>query len=114
MSSFKAFKCLKSPAQLVIAGNDMGALDSISIAAQKPRCAFCGNTGRARPPCIVARHSGFGLRIRNEIFGLVPFEGLLCGAPTVVSDDCGCGEIIQTAQAGLLVKYGDAAGLAER
>ena len=41
----------------------------------------------------------------NEIFGLSPFEGLLCGAPTIVCNDCGCGELISRAQAGLLVPY---------
>ena len=40
---------------------------------------------------------------KNEIFGLAPFEGLLCGAPAVVSDDCGCGEPYSKAQAGLLL-----------
>ena len=43
----------------------------------------------------------------NEIFGLSPFEGLLCGAPAIVSDDCGCGQLIAKAQAGLLIRYGD-------
>ena len=51
---------------------------------------------------------------QNEIFGLVPFEGLLCGAPVVVSDDCGCGQIIQEAQAGLLAPYGDIDSLSQR
>jgi glycosyltransferase involved in cell wall biosynthesis len=39
----------------------------------------------------------------HEVFGLVPMEGLLCGAPVVVGDDCGCGEIVAEADAGLLV-----------
>jgi glycosyltransferase involved in cell wall biosynthesis len=39
----------------------------------------------------------------GEVFGLVPFEGLLCGAPVVVGDDCGCGELVAEAGAGLLV-----------
>ena len=47
-------------------------------------------------------------------FGLVPFEGLLCGAPVVVGDDCGCGQLIAEAQAGLLVSYGDVEGLRQR
>jgi len=49
-----------------------------------------------------------------EVFGLVPFEGLLCGAPVVVADDCGCGELIREAGAGLLVRYGDVDGLRAR
>ena len=42
-----------------------------------------------------------------EIFGLVPFEALMCGKPVVVSDDSGCGELIASAQAGFVVPYGD-------
>ncbi|QYZ78451.1 glycosyltransferase [Methanofollis formosanus] len=48
-----------------------------------------------------------------EIFGLVPFEALLCGTPVIVTDDCGCGEIIEEAGGGYLVRYGDVAGLSE-
>lgn len=39
----------------------------------------------------------------GEVFGLVPFEGLMCGAPVVVGDDCGCGELVGEAGGGLLV-----------
>jgi glycosyltransferase involved in cell wall biosynthesis len=49
----------------------------------------------------------------NEIFGLVPFEALLCGTPVIVTDDCGCGEFIKEAGCGHLVRYGDVAGLSE-
>ncbi len=47
----------------------------------------------------------------DEVFGLVPFEGLLAGAPVVVGDDCGCGELIVEAGAGLLSRHGDVEGL---
>lgn len=47
----------------------------------------------------------------DEIFGLVPLEGLLCGAPVIVGGDCGCGELIGEAGAGLLTHVGDAAEL---
>jgi glycosyltransferase involved in cell wall biosynthesis len=43
----------------------------------------------------------------KEVFGLVPLEGLLCGTPVVVGGDCGCGELIAEAGAGLLVDHGD-------
>ena len=49
-----------------------------------------------------------------EIFGLVPFEALLCGTPVIVTDDCGCGEIIEKAQCGYLVKYDDINDLEEK
>jgi glycosyltransferase involved in cell wall biosynthesis len=48
----------------------------------------------------------------HEIFGLVPFEALMCGTPVVVCDDSGCGEVVQAAGGGLLVPYGDAGALA--
>lgn len=48
-----------------------------------------------------------------EIFGLVPFEALLCGTPVIVTNDCGCGEIIKEAECGYLVRYGDVASLSE-
>ncbi|MDP2312306.1 MAG: glycosyltransferase [Pseudomonadota bacterium] len=47
----------------------------------------------------------------HEVFGLVPLEGLMCGAPVVVGGDCGCGELIGEAGAGLLVAGGDVEAL---
>jgi len=49
-----------------------------------------------------------------EIFGLVPFEAIMCGTPVIVADDCGCGEIIQEAGCGYLVKFGDIIGLSKK
>lgn len=46
-----------------------------------------------------------------EIFGLVPFEGLMCGTPVIVTNDCGCGEFIGKANCGIQVEYGDTVGL---
>lgn len=48
----------------------------------------------------------------DEIFGLVPAEALMCGAPVVVCDDSGCGAYVGAADAGLLVRYGDPHDLA--
>ena len=42
-----------------------------------------------------------------EIFGLVPFEAIMCGTPVIVTDDCGCGDLVQDAGSGCIVKYGD-------
>ena len=49
-----------------------------------------------------------------EIFGLVPFEAIMCGTPVIVTDDCGCGELIKEAKAGYLVHYGDVEGLKDK
>ena len=42
-----------------------------------------------------------------------PLEVLLSGTPVIVTDDCGCGEIVEKAECGYLVRYGDVAGLGE-
>ena len=49
-----------------------------------------------------------------EVFGLVPFESMLCGTPVIVTEGSGCGAILKEASAGWLVGFGDAAGLAKR
>lgn len=50
----------------------------------------------------------------HEIFGLVPFEAIMCGTPVIVTDDCGCGELVREANCGYLVKYGDVADLKDK
>ena len=46
-----------------------------------------------------------------EDFGVVAFEGILSGVPTIVASSTGCGEIVSRLDAGFLVKYGDIDGL---
>jgi glycosyltransferase involved in cell wall biosynthesis len=48
-----------------------------------------------------------------EIFGLVPFEAIMCGTPVIVIDDCGCGELVRAANCGKLVRYNDIDGLVQ-
>ena len=48
-----------------------------------------------------------------EIFGLVPFEALMCGTPVIVTEDSGMGQIIRDAEAGYHAPYGNAQALAE-
>ena len=50
----------------------------------------------------------------SEIFGLVPFEAMMCGTPVIVADDCGCGELVKESGAGYLVEYGDIERLKEK
>lgn len=47
----------------------------------------------------------------NEIFGLVPLEALLSGTQVIVTDECGCGDLIHRMDGGYLVKFKDTAGL---
>ena len=107
----KAFQGI-STAQLVIAGNDMGAM------SEAKRCA--GNDGNILFTGVLQGRERLELLSdaqvlvypsTDEIFGLSPFEGLMCGAPAIVGDDCGCGQLISKAQAGLLVRHGDISAL---
>ena len=49
-----------------------------------------------------------------EIFGLVPFEAIMCGTAVIVTENCGCGELIKEAKAGYLVHYGDVEELKDK
>lgn len=104
-----------APAQLVVAGNDMGGLaQAAAAAAGAPGVRFVGLLRGEERLALLADADVLVYATQAEVFGLVPFEGLLCGAPVVVADDCGCGELIREAGAGLLVRYGDVDGLRAR
>ncbi len=98
---------------LVVAGNDMGARAEAEALAG-PDVRFVGLLQGPERLALLADTDVLVYASAAEVFGLVPFEGLLCGAPVVVADDCGCGELIAEAGAGLLVRHGDVAGLRAR
>ncbi len=100
-------------ATLVVAGPDRGALPAARARAQGD-VRFLGTLEGAERLELLADTDVPVDASTAEIFGLVPFEGLLCGTPVVVADDCGCGELIAEAGAGLLVRHGDVEGLRAR
>ena len=102
------------PAQLVVAGNDMGGMHAARAESHGPNVHFVGLVEGEDRLSLLADTDVLVYPSADEVFGLVPFEGLLCGAPVVVADDCGCGELIAEAGAGLLVRYGDVNGLQAR
>jgi glycosyltransferase involved in cell wall biosynthesis len=107
----------KDGSALIIAGNDMGYRHVLEREIASLGIGDCVKfvglvTGEEKLACL----ADAGVCVyasTQEIFGLVPFEALMCGTPVVVSDDCGCGELIGRARAGRRVKYGDAEGLAQ-
>ena len=112
----RAVARLRDPrVRLVIAGNDMGGLEttraliaSLGIAVQTSIVGLLESRERLEALAdadVVAYPSA------NEIFGLVPIEALLCGTPVVVADDSGCGEVIDSLGGGDVVRLGDVAAL---
>jgi glycosyltransferase involved in cell wall biosynthesis len=106
----------RADVQLVFAGNDMGAArqtrKAVSRLGLDARTRFTGLvTGPSRYQAL-ADADIVVYPSRDEAFGLVPLEALQCGTPVIVSNDCGCGEIIGDIGGGLLVPPGDAQALA--
>lgn len=99
---------------LAVAGNDMGAMDAARRRADPDFVRFVGLLKGRERLALLGDADVLVYASTAEVFGLVPFEGLLCGAPVVVADDCGCGELISEAGAGLLVRHGDVDGLRAR
>lgn len=111
----QAFQHQNRPnASLAIAGNDMGGLRKAKSLTTSPRVHFLGTLGGQERLQLLVDADILVYASQKEIFGLVPFEGLLTGSPVIVSDDCGCGQLISDAGAGLLVRYGDIEGLSNR
>lgn len=100
---------------LVIAGPDEGELAHLQALARRlrlvDRVQFAGPLyGQDKLSAyvdadVVASPGGY------EIFGLVPFEALMCGTPVVVSDGGGANQLIWESGSGYLVPYGDVPAL---
>ena len=112
----RAFADLPNDAELVIAGNDMGAgrgaRAHVRHSGLERRTVFTGLLeGRARLEALadsdVLVYPG-----EHEIFGLVPLEALMLGVPVVVAGGSGCGEVIAEVGGGIVVPPGDPAALA--
>jgi glycosyltransferase involved in cell wall biosynthesis len=113
----RAFARLDRPgAQLVIAGNDMGSGPGLRRLAASlgigDQTTFAGLlTGRDRLEAL-ADSDVVVYASKDEVFGLVPLEAILCGTPVVVASDSGCGEIIRQVGGGLVVTEGSETELA--
>ena len=104
----RAFARLSAPAaSLLVAGNDRGAEASARQEAEAAgvmgRSRFMGLLQGSERLELLAAADVVVYPSEHEIFGLVPFEALLVGTPVVVSDDSGCGEVVQQVGGGLVV-----------
>lgn len=88
-------------ARLVLAGPSRGM-----AVPEGPGVVYAGTLEGPERLALLVDADVLAYPSSGEVFGLVPFEGLLCGAPVVVGGDCGCGELVAEAGAGLLVNAG--------
>lgn len=115
----KAFSELKmDDAILVIAGNDMGFKNKVERIIEErsvaDRVIFTGLLVGEEKLAAYRDADVLVYPAIHEIFGLVPFEAIMCGTPVIVTDDCGCGEIIGKEEIGYTVKYNDVYGLRDK
>ena len=102
-------------ARLVIAGNDMGGLEQALRLARSlgaaDRVIVTGLlAGRERLE-LLADATVVVYPSEREVFGLVPLEAILAGAPVIVTGDSGCGEIVTSVAGGGVVPAGDVPAL---
>lgn len=113
----RALARLTADVHLVIAGNFMMPEEPIRQLVRSlgvdARVRFVGFLPDEQKLAAYADADVVAYPSEHEIFGLVPFESLMCGTPVVVCDDSGCGEVLGAADAALLVPYGDAQALAD-
>ena len=106
----------RGDARLVIAGNDMGSGDAARALVRElgldARVNFTGLLAGDERLQLLASATVVAYPSADEIFGLVPLESILNGTPVVVSDDSGCGEIINRVGGGLVTPVGDVDALA--
>lgn len=105
----------KVKAKLIIAGYDDGYRDLLFRQIQelgiRDRVIYLGPLDEAQKKQALVDADLLVYPGILEIFGLVPFEAIMCGTPVIVADDCGCGELIKEAECGFLIKYGDTESL---
>jgi glycosyltransferase involved in cell wall biosynthesis len=104
-------------AQLMIAGPDNGELSNLHTQARKlgisDRVSFPGPIFGKKKVAFYQSADVLAYPSSHEIFGLVPFEALLCGTPVVVTANTGMGDLIRQAGAGQTVTQDDSQALAD-
>jgi glycosyltransferase involved in cell wall biosynthesis len=112
----RALQRLPAEVQLAVVGNFMMPAEPMHQLARdlgvSARVRFTGVLSGADKLAAYVDAEVVAYPSAGEIFGLVPFEGLMCGAPAVVCDDSGCGEMLAAAGGGSLVPYGNPEALA--
>lgn len=109
LESFRELLTKRKDVILIIAGPDDGYKnileELISDYGLKEHAMLVGNLDN-----VLQAYTDADLLIypsEYEIFGLVPFEAIMCGTPVIVTEDSGCGPLMKDIGCSLSVKYGD-------
>jgi len=115
INSFSRMLTINKNIKLVIVGPDDGFLDSLMKQINRlginKNIIFTGALYENKKHIAFVNADLLVYPGIFEIFGLVPFEAIMCGTPVIVTDGCGCGDIIKEANCGNRVKYGDTVDL---
>jgi len=113
----RAFARAKEDAVLVVAGPDDGYLDEarslVSDLGLGGDVVFTGPLYGEEKYRALVDADLFVYPSRYEIFGLAPLEALACGTPLIISDRCGCRELVGHLGMCSVVPYGDEGKLAD-
>lgn len=117
VEAFDRMRASARPSVLVIAGPDDGELARLQALSARlglqAHIIFTGPLyGRDKLAALVDADV-LASPAAHEIFGLTPFEALMCGTPVIVADECGSGQLIREAGAGYLTPYGNTDALAD-
>ena len=114
--AFVRIRAELEPCLLIIAGPDDGELAPLQALAGElglhDSVRFTGPLYGEEKLAAYVDADVLASPAAHEIFGLVPFEALMCGTPVVVSNDGGSGQLIRDSGSGHLVPLGDADALA--
>lgn len=116
----KAFARLpeKDDTVVVIAGNDMGFKDQVlNVAREENISDKIIFTGFLKGKEKLSAYQDADMLVHpavNDIFGLAPFEAIMCNTPVIVTEGCGCGRIIQKEDIGYTVEYNNVQSLKDK
>jgi len=102
-------------ARLVIIGPDegfRGSLTALSVELGIQEAVIFVDALRGRDKLSAYADSDLVVYAgQSESFGMVPIESLMCGTPVVISEACGCREVIEGFKSAHVVPYGDVGAL---
>ncbi|MGC9516139.1 MAG: glycosyltransferase [Methanomicrobiales archaeon] len=118
LQSFKSLQENVSESKLVLVGPDDGYIQELMLLIDKfnlnEQVIITGALDSKDKLSAYVDADIFVLPSSYESFGNVVFESLLCETPVIVSLNCGCADIIDTASCGLTFKYGAVADLKDK